>query len=326
MTGPLFGVRLKLLLGTVALCIIFVLSGCGKTAPEPLHGYVEGEFVYVAAPFPGAVTLQTERGRVVKSGAPLFALENVTERTARDEAGRRLAQARATLEDARKGLRPTEMNALRARLQQARVALKLAETEADRQETLFRSGVVSAHDYDEARSSRDQARQQVVQLEADLATGALGSRTDQVAAAEANVKALGEALARAEWNLAQKSQMAPVDALVFDTLYRSGEWVAAGKPVVVLLPPGNIKVRVFVPEEQVGAIKPGEPVQVTVDGVKEPFSGRVSFISPRAEYTPPVIYSRESRQKLVFMIELSFPVETGARLHPGQPVDVRLVP
>jgi HlyD family secretion protein len=113
-----------------------------------------------------------------------------------------------------------------------------------------------------------------------------------------------------------------VAGLVYDTLFRQGEWVAAGKPVVALLPPQNIKVRAFVPETQVGSIHYGDTTQVTVDGVPNPFIGKVSYISPHAEYTPPVIYSRESRAKLVFMIESVFDPEISRGLHPGQPVDV----
>src|SRR5262249_35865953 len=112
--------------------------------------------------------------------------------------------------------------------------------------------------------------------------------------------------------------------VVFDTLYRQGEWVAAGRPVVALLPPTNIKVRAFVPQTQIGTVQVGQGVRVNVDGVAEPFLGEVSFISPQAEYTPPVIYSRESREKLVFKIEIVFDPQAGASLHPGQPVDVQL--
>ena len=110
--------------------------------------------------------------------------------------------------------------------------------------------------------------------------------------------------------------------LVYDTLFRQGEWVPAGKPVVVLLPPQNIKVRAFVPETRIASIHYGEATNVTVDGLPHPFIGKVSYISPRAEYTPPVIYSRETRAKLVFMVELVFDPEAAAQLHPGQPVDV----
>jgi HlyD family secretion protein len=92
--------------------------------------------------------------------------------------------------------------------------------------------------------------------------------------------------------------------------------------VISLLPPLNIKVRAFVPESRIGAIHVGDGVRVRVDGVAEPIVGKVSFISPQAEYTPPVIYSQETRGKLVFMIEAVFEPAVAAKLHPGQPVDV----
>lgn len=176
------------------------------------------------------------------------------------------------------------------------------------------------------RSVRDQDRQRVSQLEAELGTARLGSRSDQIAAAEASMRAVEAVLTRSEWDLAQKRQTAPEAGLVFDTLYRKGEWIVAGRPAVVLLPPQNIKVRAFVPQPLISAIHQGDRVQVTVDGRKAPFFGTVHFVSPQAEYTPPVIYSKENRQKLVYMVELAFDQATAVQLHPGQPVDVRFGP
>ena len=164
----------------------------------------------------------------------------------------------------------------------------------------------------------------MAQSYADLQTARLGSRADQIKAAQANVRALEAALAQAEWNLSQKRQAASKPALVFDILYREGEWVPAGRPVVMLLPPENIKVRAFVPEALAGGIHPGETVKIFADGIPGPLLGRVSFISPQAEYTPPVIYSRESREKFVYMIEIAFDPRTAVKLRPGQPVDVQV--
>jgi HlyD family secretion protein len=302
-----------------------LLAACDRNDPNHLQGYVEGEFVYVASPGAGKLeTLSVARGAQVKANDPLFAIECVSERAARDEAERRLAQARANLEDAKKGKRPSEIAALESQLQQAHAALVLSEKEFNRQQGLYKSGSSATQDLDRARSARDQDRQRVAQLEADLKTAQLGSRTDQIAASEANVHALEAALAKAEWDLSQKEQSAEQDALVFDTIYRPGEWVPAGRPVVALLPPANIKVRAFVPEKQVGSLHPGDPVRAHVDGVSEPFPGKISFISPQAEYTPPVIYSQESRAKLVFMIEIVFDPAAAAKLHPGQPVDIEI--
>jgi HlyD family secretion protein len=321
MTGT-HGKFAHLRMWAAALVLAFV-AGCKPSPQARVQGYVEGEFVYVASPLPGQLeTLAVQRGAQVKKGAPLFSLESGAEAAARELAAQRIEEGRARLADARKGLRQTEMDSLDAQFRQARAALALSEKEFTRQTELTGIRVSSPQDLDRARAARDQDQQRVTRLEADLATAKLGARGDQITAAEANVRALEAALAKAEWDLAQKRQAAPQDGLVFDTLYQQGEWIAAGRPVVTLLPPANIKVRAFVSEKQVGAIHPGGSARVVVDGVAAPFSGKVSFISPQAEFTPPVIYSQESRGKLVFMIELRFDDAAAAKLHPGQPVDV----
>lgn len=309
---------------STALIAVCLLMSCSRPDLNQVQGYVEGEFVYVASPWPGALhTLHVQRGMQVQAGDLLFVLDHTPEQAARDEAERRLAQARANLEDVKKGKRPSEIAAIEAQLNQARAALTLAEKEFARQENLTRTpGATAELEFLRARSARDQARQRITQLEADLKTAQLGSRSDQIAAAEANLRAMEAALTKAEWDLSQKRQSAPQAGLVFDTLYREGEWVPAGRPVVVLLPPENIKVRAFVSETKIGSIHPGDSVRVSVDGTGAPFLGTVSYISPQAEYTPPVIYSKESRSKLVFMIEAVFDPTSAAKLHPGQPVDV----
>jgi HlyD family secretion protein len=303
------------------------LHGCSKAPADRVQGYVEGEFVYVASPLAGQLdVLAVERGAQVKAGAALFSLDSTLETAAHDEAERRLAQAQANLDDAKKGKRPSEIQSMTAQLDQARSALVFAEAEFARAEGLKKTGAISQQDYDQDRSARDQALQRATQMSADLETAQLGQRDDQISAADQEAKARQAALAQAQWNLSQKHQDAPKSGLVFDTLYRQGEWVESGHPVVVLLPPENVKVRAFVGEWRIGSVAVGDSIRVVVDGVAAPFVGKVSFVSPRAEYTPPVIYSRESRDKLMFMIEIVFDAQSAMKLHPGQPVDVLLAP
>ncbi|HEY4416924.1 MAG TPA: HlyD family efflux transporter periplasmic adaptor subunit [Verrucomicrobiae bacterium] len=312
-------IRIFLFLG----CTLLV--SCERSDPAFVQGYVEGEFVYVAAPFGAQLqTLAVDRGTIVKAGAPLFALDHTPQQAARDEAARRVDQAKAQLDDATHGQRPTEIDALRAQLSHAQAALVLSQKELTRQTELLKNQVNSQRDFDTARSQRDQDQQQVAQLSANLATAQLGSREAQITAATENVKAQEAALAAAEWNLAQMTQSTPVDSIVSDVLFRPGDWVGAGLPVVQLLPPANVKVRTFVAQAVLGRLHVGDPATVSVDGVSTSFPGKITFISPRTEYTPPVIYSQQMREKFVYLIELSFAPETAAKLHPGQPVDVRL--
>jgi HlyD family secretion protein len=169
--------------------------------------------------------------------------------------------------------------------------------------------------------ARDRAR--VAELRAQLKVAQLPGRSDEVSAAEADMKAASDVLAQADWKLAQKSQRAPMAALVADTLYVQGEWVPAGMPVVSLLPAENIKLKFFVAETQLSSLKIGQSVAVSCDGCAA-MTARISFISSQAEYTSPLIYSKENRASLVFLIEARVPREDALRLHPGQPVEVRL--
>lgn len=302
-----------------------LLAGCGKNSTDRFQGYIEGEYVYVASPEGGALTnLAVARGDSVKAGQLLFKLDPEPESAGVEQAKKNLAQARAELDDLTKGKRPTEIDALSAQLDQAKANLKLAEDELQRREKLLDNHVISQEELDQARTQRDAAQARVSQLSADLATAKLGGRADAIQAAQAAVASLQAALTKAKWALGQKQQFAPTNAVVHDTLYRAGEWVAAGSPVVVLLPPANLKVRFFVPETILPQIKVGQSVSVHCDGATKPFKATVNYISTKAEYTPPVIYSRETRANLVFMIEAVFPPADASDLRPGQPADVVL--
>ncbi len=307
--------------------LLAFLSGCSRPPSHIFQGYVEGEYVYVASPLAGTLTnLSVQRGMTVQAGQPLFELEHESEYAARQEATNRLSQAQARLADLNKGKRPPELASIEARLVQARVALELAEKDLARVNQLFKNTVIPVNERDQAVSTRDRAKAQVDELTAELETGRLTARTDEIKAAESDVEALRAALARADWSLAQKRQSAPTNAIVHDTLYRQGEWVAAGNPIVVLLPPTNLKIRFFVPQTELAAFKAGGQVQVTFDGGGKNYAATINYISTQVEFTPPVIYSREARAKLVYMIEAVLPPGDAADLHVGQPVDVQLAP
>jgi HlyD family secretion protein len=164
----------------------------------------------------------------------------------------------------------------------------------------------------------------VVELQNELATTRAGARPDEIRAAEAEAAAAKQSLAQADWRLRQKSVAATVDGTVTDTLFQRGEWVPAGAPVVAVLPPANVKVRFFVPETALGSVRVGQKVALACDGCAPGLSGEVSFVAPQAEFTPPVIYSKDSRGKLVFLVEAKPARADAARLHPGQPIDVTL--
>jgi HlyD family secretion protein len=313
--------RIRLLCSAAAAA---ALAGCSRPEPAGWQGYCEGDYVYVASPIAGRLEhLAVQKGAQVAAGAPLFVLERASELAAQREAAAELQGAEARAADLAKGSRPTELAALRAKLDQARAAAALSQADLARDQALFASRAITASDYDHSRLRHEQDGAAVAQLAAELATAELGGRADALAAAAADIQAARAALAQSTWQVDQKAPTASCAALVYDTLYREGEFVAAGNPVVVLLPPENLKVRFFVSEADAAALRLGERVSVTVAGRPAAIAARVSYLSDQPEYTPPVLYNRDNRAKLVFMAEAAFDPADSAALHPGQPADVR---
>jgi HlyD family secretion protein len=317
--GP--AARRWLALSFASLCM---LAACGDKAADYFTGYAEGDYVRLAAPITGTLTeLHVTRGGQASRGAPAFVLERESERAARDEAVFRVAQARSQIADLRKGKRPDEVAAARAQLAQTEAALTLSSANLVRQEQLVAKQFISAAALDEARAAAERDRALVKQLRAQLNVVQLAARSDEIAAAEQQMKAAEAQLAQAKWRVDQKTVSIPADARVVDVLYRVGELVPAGSPVVSLLPPSNIKARFFVPEALLGKLVLGQAVNLRCDGCGASIAAKVSLIAREAEYTSPLIYSKENRATLVFMVEALPAPADAARLHPGQPLEIR---
>ena len=311
---------MRLLVLSAALAV----AGCAKPVDSSWSGYAEGEYVYVAAPLAGRLTeLAVQRGREVEAGALLFSLDAESEIAAREEAAARLAGAQAQADNTGKGRRADEIAVTQAQLAQARASAAAANAELQRQAPLVAQGFLSAARLDDVRAAAKAADARVAELEAALRVARLPARADERSAARAGTAAAQQALEQARWRAAQKQQHAPRSAWVADTLFRVGEWVGAGQPVVSLLPHGAIKARFFVPEKELASLAPGAAVTLHCDGCGAPVSARVDFIATQAEYTPPVIYSNAQRARLVFMVEARPDAAGAARLKPGQPLDVR---
>ncbi len=296
-----------------------------STAPTAWQGYAEADYVKVAPILQGQLTaVSVARGDQVAAGAPLFTQDDIAERAARDQAARQLAQAEEQLANLETESKPTEIAHAEANLADARATLVRTEADLQRGEALLRRGNATAQSVDQARADYRSAGAKVQAAEAALAQArAPLGREGEIKAQRAAVEAARAALAMADWRLAQRSVAAPVGGRVADVLARPGETMAAGGPVVSILPPENIFVRFFVPEDALARLHRGDAVTISCDACPPGLGGTISFIAPQAEYTPPVIYSEATRAKLVYLIEARPRPREAAQLNPGQPVEVR---
>lgn len=292
---------------------------------EPLlsaQGYVEADYVLVAPQISGKIeSLDASKGLTVQKDSLLFQLEAQAETLAVARAEAEAAQKAAQLDDLLKGKRQPELDALVALRSQASSAFDLARINFERDEKLLKTKAVSQADLDARRAALDQAHAKLEEAEAALAMGqqSLG-RDDAIMAAQAALDAAKAARGEAQWRLDQKQVRAPSEAFVFDTLFRVGEYVATGQPVLSLLPPENIKIRFFVSEPQLAGLRPQQRIEVRLSG-GDSFGAKISYFSPKAEYAPPQLFNRDNREKLLYMVE-AVPEKGSGELHPGQPVDV----
>lgn len=310
-------------LSPLALMAALALAGCGDgDSSLTVQGYAEGDFVTVAATAGGRLTHRpVERGTAVKAGDPLFSLDATAATAARDQAAAQLAQAQAELADSLKGSRPEEVAVIEAQIAEARSALDLARIELARTQRLTATQVASRQGLDSAQATVAQAQARLDALEAQRDTAMLGARDDRVLAARAAVAAAAAALADAQWQLGEREVTSPVSGVVTETIRDPGEVVAAGAPVLTLLPDDGVKIRFFLPEKLLPGIAIGDEVHLACDGCAADLAARVTYVAPSEEFTPPTVYTVTNRETFVYLVEARQSAGA-ARLRPGQPLDV----
>ncbi len=272
----------------LSLVISWVLIGCSQQKDQ-FQGYVEGNFTYISPNFSGVLeSLNVKKGQLINPNTSLFVLEQEPQSAEFKAAQARLAQAQAQIE-------------------QTQANLELAKITFQRETDLFRNDASAKQNLDNARAAFLEAQATLV-------------------ANEDNLKAAQADLEKARWTMSKKTVFSPIAGMVFDTFYYPGEFVQSGQPVLVLLGKNMIYAVFYMPEKKLGSLRVNQSVQIKCDGCSQPISARISYISPQVEYTPPVIYSNESNYKLVYRVEAYPDPAEGYKLHPGQPVEVKILP
>lgn len=263
---------------------MLLLVGCSPDKHEA-QGYIEGRYTYMATPVSGVLKqISVVRGSKVKKGQTLATLEEQPESDLYDAQAENLNQSISA------------RDAIIANLAFAKLTF-------ERYKILVPKKAIQQSQLDNAKSIFD----------ASLA---------QLAEANSNIASAQATLAQTKWTREQKVLISPVDAIVFDTYYRLGEYTEASKAILSLLAPRDIKAIFYVSGPELRHLSLGKTIFVRCDGCEKNHEGKISFISPSAEYTPPVIYSNQTNEKLIFRIEAEFADDIACLFHPGQPVNV----
>lgn len=288
-------------------------------------GYAEAETVLVAPIETARIDiLHVRRGDRVARGTLLADMEKRDARIAVAQAEAALAQAESQLANISQGKRPEEIAVIEASLNSAEAQREEARRTVARMADLERRGVATKATLDDASTALAVAEAKVRELQANLKVAHLPAREDEIRAAQAQRDQAAAALDNARWRLENRGITAPEAGQVTDVIRNPGELAGPQAPVLALLPDGGVKLKIYVPEGAFSGIGRGTVLPLSCDGCAKGMTATVSYVADEPEFTPPVIYSLENRQKLVYLVEARPDGDGAAHLKPGQIVDVRL--
>jgi HlyD family secretion protein len=320
---PLLIVGILIVLGAVAF--LLVRRG-GSRGPLEATGTVEATESALGFTAPGRLqVLRVDEGDTVAAGAPLAALDRSETQAKRDQAAAQAAAARAQLLELQRGSRPEEIASAHAEAKAAADQLAESERNAERLRALVEKKVVSQQDYDQATTALDVARSRSTQAQQQLKLVEAGPRREKIDGARAQLDAAQASVKTLDATLAQMEIVAPFRGVITVRHHQRGEIVPAGSPVVTVLNRDDRWVRIYVPEDRIGAVRVGQPARIRSDTFKNrDYSGAVTTISSEAEFTPKTVQTREERVKLVYAVKVKITGDPGYELKPGMPADVTL--
>ncbi|MEW6720068.1 MAG: efflux RND transporter periplasmic adaptor subunit [Thermodesulfobacteriota bacterium] len=324
--------RKKILAGIAVAAAIAAVAAYALRANDAeeagtvrISGNVEVTRVEVSSRIPGRLVARfVDEGMEVALGQPVARLD--ASDLAREAAVREaeLQAAAAFLRELLAGSRPQEIEAAKAALASARAEAARLEKDFLRNEELLRRELVARQQYDSAKAAIDVARSRVKEAEERLRLVEEGPRKEAIDQARARERQAREALELARTRLSYAEIVSPLKGLVLSKNVEPGDFVAAGTPIVTVGALDDVWLRGYIEETDLGAVKPGQPATVTVDSFPgKRYEGRVSFISPQAEFTPKTVQTRKERVKLVYRVKIDVP-NPDRELLPGMPADAAI--
>ena len=305
-----------IILVLVAAFVLWRLFGPGPKK-EYLSGYIVGDNLDLSSPVSGTVqSISLIDGQRVTAGQAAFSIAPATLESQGEEAAANVHANQTQIAAAQANLRQAQANVAANQATAERAQQDLARLEGVKRND---SAAVANTDIDHARAALREATANVAaaQKQAD-------ARQAEIVQAQAQTRQALGGRHGVDIQLAQLSPTVPAIGRVDQVYFQVGEWVPANQPVVSIVPDRKVKVRFFVPEAKASHYRPGQNIHFSCEGCASGLTAKIGYISPDPEFTPPVIFSRESRDRMVFMVE-AYPTNPDG-LNPGQPVEVDPLP
>jgi HlyD family secretion protein len=284
-------------------------------------GTIECTQVQVAPQVGGRLLqLPPQEGDALTNGQLVAQIDASDYRLKRDEARAALALAQSQLDLLLAGSRTEDVQRGQAQVREARASAEAAAAEVKRIAQAFAQKSVTQKQMDDATAMAERTAAALTAAEQQLAKLVAGNRKEEIEVARSQVEVARSKLATSEKAIADCTVTAPMAGAVTTRSREVGEMVSPGAPLVTLSRLDEVWLSVYVPETQLGGVKLGQPARVKIDGEAKMFAGKVTFISPEAEFTPKNVQTPDERAKLVYRLKITLPNPDGV-FKPGMPAD-----
>ena len=319
-------VAVAVIVSIIISIIFFIFQSKDTDKKYSIPGYIEANLSYIAADGVSGqlLTLDVQKGQAITQGQHLFTLDSAQYQFKNQADQHNVSAKLANYEDLLTGKRPAYIKQVEADIAQQQENLGYLQKRYNRAKLLLENNSTSQQEYDLANSQYEQAQAHLASLQYQKNIYTLKAREQQIISAKSNAALAKSQQALSYWRVQQTAVKSPSDAIIFDTYYWPGEQVQAGRAVVSLLLSDRIRLIFYLPLDELHSIKLGDSINFTIDGDPRHYPAKISYISPQAEYTPPVIYSQSTRQDLSFKLEAQIDRNFEKSWHPGQPVNVVL--
>ena len=311
-----------LVLAAAGMAGIAALAGCGLRHGRPDgSGTIECTQVQVSPQVAGRILeLPGQEGDALAPGALVAKIDSADYELQRDEARAVLAQAQAQRDLMLAGARDEDVQRAREQVREAEAAAKAADADRARIRLVFDKKSVTQKQMDDAQAVADRTAAALAAAQQNLEKLVRGNRPEEIRAARAVVDLAAARLAQAEKAVADCTIVAPMAGVITTKVREPGEYVGPGTVLLTLSRLDEVWLSVYVPETRLGRVKLGQPARVRIDGEARVFEGKVTFVSPEAEFTPKNVQTPDERAKLVYRVKITLPNPEGV-FKPGMPAD-----
>lgn len=309
----------------LTILLLSLLSACSDAPENVAQGYIEGDYLFIAAERSGRITdVQAREGEAMEAGDPLFRLDTDVEEATLAAVEARAEKARAKLRDRTRGARPQRIAVLEAAIRRARTEVSLARKRLERVERLREKEMVPSERLDEAKAAYESAQARLKERRQERELAALPDRSQQVEVARQALAAARAEVDRQQLRILKQTVQAPKAGHVHELVRREGEVAPRGGTVVSFLPKDARRAVFFVDQSQLPQIARNQRVAISCDGCSSGLRGRIDFIAREVEFTPPMIFGPQEREHLLVRVEAAIPADQAPELKPGQPITVQL--